>query len=72
MELKEKLAFLEDIMDVDKDVLKENTKLSELDEWDSLSMLSFVSFMDEEFGRTVKGKDLRSCKTVADLLALME
>lgn len=68
----QKLAMLEEMMELDEGVLSENTDLSNLDEWDSLSLLSFMALMDDEFGKSVTGKEVRECKIVKDLLDMME
>lgn len=68
----QKLAMLEEMMELDEGVLSENTDLSNLDEWDSLSLLSFMALMDDEFGKNVTGKEVRECKIVKDLLDMME
>lgn len=68
----EKIAMLEDIMELDENTLTENTDLMDIEEWDSLSVLSFMAILDEQFKRNVTGKQIRQCKTVSDLLAFME
>lgn len=72
MELKEKLAALEEIMDVEEGSLTPETDLETIDEWDSLSALSFVVFMGDEFGKKISGAQIRSFKTVQDILNVME
>ena len=72
MELKEKLAALEEIMDIEEGSLTPETDLETIDEWDSLSALSFVVFMGDEFGKKISGAQIRSFKTVQDILNVME
>lgn len=72
MTTQEKLEKLEEIMDLDPNTLKEKDELEEYGEWDSIAALSFIAMMDEEFGKTVKGADIKALKTVADALAIME
>ena len=48
------------------------TILSDLEEWDSIALISFMAMMDDEFDKIVKGADVKAQKTVADLMALME
>lgn len=72
METKEKLALLEDIMELDEGSLTPETRLEDLEEWDSLSALSFVVMLGDEFGRKISGQDVRAFETVQDMLAVME
>ena len=53
MDLKQKLAALEEIMDVEEGTLKPETELESIEEWDSLSALSYVVYMDDEFGKKI-------------------
>lgn len=67
-----KLSLLENIMDLDEGTLTADTVLADLDEWDSLSVLSFVALMDEQFSKNIAGKDALACNTVGELMAMME
>ena len=71
MDLKQKLAALEEIMDVEEGTLTPEKELEEIEEWDSLSALSYVVYMDDEFGKKVTGAEVRSFKTVQDILDTM-
>lgn len=51
MELSEKLALLEDILDVDSGSLSCEQALEDIDEWDSLSALSVVVMIKDEFNK---------------------
>lgn len=72
MTTEEKLAALEDMMELDADTLKPDTVLDDLEEWDSLSALSFVVFLGDEFNRKISGHEIRAFKTVQDMLNVME
>ncbi|WP_298067019.1 phosphopantetheine-binding protein [uncultured Mailhella sp.] len=72
MTTQEKLAALEDIMELDEGTLKPETSLDDIEEWDSLSALSFVVLLGDEFGRKITGQQIRDSKTVQDLLDVME
>lgn len=71
MDQKEKLAKMEEIMELDEGVLKETDVLDDYDEWDSIAMLSFIAMMDSDFGKTVDGNDVRKFVTVQDALERM-
>lgn len=72
MEIKEKLAALEDIMELDEGTLAPETRLEEIEEWDSLSALSFVVLLGDEFDRKISGQEIRAFETVQDMLDVME
>lgn len=72
MNTQEKLAALEDVMELDEGTLKPEMELDEIEEWDSLSALSFVVLMGDEFNRKISGQQIRAFQTVQDLLDVME
>ena len=72
MSLQEKLAALEEMMSLEDGVLKPETSLDDVDEWDSLSAVSFIVLMKEKFGRNVTGPQIRAFKTVQEMLDVME
>ncbi|MDL2241527.1 acyl carrier protein [Bacteroidales bacterium OttesenSCG-928-L03] len=43
------------------------TNFKELDEWSSLVALSVIAMVDEEYGVTLKGDDIRNSQTIEDL-----
>lgn len=47
------------------------TELASLAEWDSLAALGVIVMFDMEYGKTISGNDLKNCKTIADLFALL-
>ena len=72
MNIQEKLAALEDIMELDEGDLKPETRLEDLEEWDSLSALSFVVLLGDEFDRKITGKEIRAFETIQDMMNVME
>ncbi len=67
-----KIALLEETLDLETGKLKEDTVLSSLVEWDSMSKLSVIVMMDDEFSKTISGEQVRGFKTVKDILDVME
>ena len=49
-----------------------DTKYRQLDEWSSLSGLSIISMIDEEFDKQITGADLRSVLTIEELYNLVK
>jgi len=62
------LVQMQDVLQTDAE-LKMETVLDELDEWDSLSMMATMAFLDKSFGVKVKIADLRSLVTIGDIAA---
>jgi len=65
------LAKLEDIFQYeDSKKLTFDTKLDDLEEWDSLSIISVVAFLDSEFNKQVTVNDLQVAQTVEDIAVM--
>lgn len=69
---KEKIAMLEEMMELEQGTLTPQTVLADLDEWDSIAVISFIALIDEEFDKIIKGNQIKSFQTVADILVEME
>ncbi|WP_322174214.1 acyl carrier protein [Acutalibacter caecimuris] len=72
MELNEKMALIEETLDVEEGVLTAETVLDDLDEWDSISALTLIVMLDERFNKTITGAEIKALNTVGDILAYME
>ena len=71
MTVKEKLAKLEDMLEIDKGTLKPDNSLEDIENWDSMAKLSLIVLMDDEFGKTLKSEDIKGFKTIQDILDFM-
>ena len=69
MTAEEFVKKIADIMDTDAE-LKLSTKLADVEDWDSLSMVSFFSFCDSTLGRRLAPEQIKSAQTVEDLFKL--
>ena len=67
----EKIAILEEMMELDEGTLTAQTQLAKLAEWDSLAVISFMVLAEDLFDRTIKGSQIKEFKTIADVLAVM-
>lgn len=72
MDLKEKLALIEETIDTRENVLTPETALNDLDEWDSIAALSLIIMLDKHFEKEISGQEIKALKTIADILAYME
>lgn len=71
MTQEEKIALLEDMLELDANTLTPETELSAIEEYDSMAKLSLIVLMDEECGKKLTGEQIRAFKTVQDVLGFM-
>ena len=53
---------IEEVSGISKD-----TKFRELSEWDSLSYLSVIAMMDEEYDTQIEGPEFKKLQTINDI-----
>ena len=68
----EKIALLEDIMDVESGSLKADSVLEDFEEWDSLSKLAYAAMVTNKFKKQVTGEEIKAFVLVSDALRAME
>ena len=54
----------------DKKSVNEDTNLEDLEEWDSLSMITIMSIFKTRINRSLTIVDIRNCETFKDILDL--
>lgn len=59
--------FAEQFDETEASVFTPKTAYHDLDEWSSLTGLSVIAMVDEEFDVTLKGDDVKNSVTVEDL-----
>lgn len=67
----EKIALLEEMLDLEEGGLTAETELSSIDEYDSMAKLSLIVLFDDECGKKLTGEEIRTFKTVGDILTAM-
>ena len=72
MKQEEKIALLEDLLELDGGTLMPQTELSAISEYDSMAKLSLIVLMDDEFGKKLNGEQIRAFKTAQDILDFMD
>lgn len=73
MELKDFIEkFAEQFDETDASEFKADTEFKALDEWSSLSALSIIAMIDDEYDVTIKGDDIRNSETIEDLFNLVK
>lgn len=68
----EKLTLLEETFELEEGELKEDMNLSELESWDSMTRLSLIVLMDDQFEKKLTGIQIKTFVTVNDILDFME
>lgn len=58
--------------DTPVDMFNKDTHFRELEEWGSLTALSVISMVDDEYDVVITGADLRSCTTIEDLYNIVK
>lgn len=67
MTKEEKIAMLEEIMDVEEGSIDEETVLDDIEEWDSLSILTLITEMKKKFNINLTSKDINDFASVKDI-----
>lgn len=68
---REKLAMLEEMMELDEGALQADTMLKDVEEYDSMAKLSLIVLMEDEFNVKLTGAMIKELESVGDILALM-
>jgi acyl carrier protein len=72
MDIIEKLSILKDLLDVDQDILSEETVLDQLEEWDSIAAVSIIAMFDSLFGKEITPEEVKGFKTIKDITDKMD
>lgn len=65
------LEKMADILDAEDDVTMDDV-LADIEEWDSLSVVSYVAMANTSCGKKVNVKDVREAVTIQDLYNLLK
>ena len=65
------LEKMTDILDAEEEVSMD-MQLDEIEEWDSLSVVSYVAMANTACGKKVNVKDVREAETIRDLYDLLK
>ncbi len=71
MTKQEKLEAIADILEVELEEVSEEKRLEEYEAWDSVAVLSVITFMNENYNRFPHASEIKKYKTVGDLLNYM-
>jgi acyl carrier protein len=69
---KEKIRLIEDTLELDENILSEDTLLADIENYDSMTKLTLIVLCDEEFNKKLTGEQINAFKTVKDILNFMD
>lgn len=73
MELNEFVKlFAEQFEDTPADQFKPETAFRDFDDWDSLTALSIIAMVDEEYDKQITGEDIRTVSTIEELFNFIQ
>lgn len=71
MEKSQFLSSLEELIEAEPGSLSESVVLSDTPGWDSMAIMGFIAFVDEELGTNPNPSAIKACRTVGDLMKLV-
>lgn len=71
MEINQFIEKLSDVMDVNVSALTPDTEFHKLEEWSSITALTTLVMIEEEYGVVISGKHMRETNTIQELFALV-
>ena len=57
--------------ETEPDEIKAETKFKDLDEWSSLTALSIIAMVDDEYDMIIKGNDIVNSETIQELFNIV-
>lgn len=63
--------FAAQLDDTDVNEIAKDTVFKQIDEWSSLTALSIIAMVDEEYDVRIKGEDIRNASTIEDLFNIV-
>lgn len=57
--------------DTDVSEFHQDTVYQELEDWSSLTAMGIIALAKTEYGKTITGREVRSCRTVKELFDLI-
>ena len=64
--------FADQFDETEVDSFTPETKFKQLDEWSSLTALSIIAMVDDEYDVIIKGNDILNSETIQDLYNIIE
>ena len=71
MEISKKMVLLSNVFELEEDELTPEMDLDNIESWDSVTKLSLIVMVEEEFGKILNADIIRKFTTVSDILEQM-
>lgn len=71
MTTQEKMMEIADILEMEVSELSEDMVLSDIETWDSMAILSIIAVINDRFNKFPNASEIRSYKTIRDLMDAM-
>ena len=68
MNLKQFIALCEEILELDQGILTMDTRLDDIEEWDSLTRMDLVAYCDDKFNTTLPVEIFREAEIFQDVV----
>jgi len=62
------IAFLEDVLELEKDILTISTHLNDLPQWDSMGKLTLIVEISQRLNKKLTNDEIKSFITIEDIL----
>lgn len=72
MDYQKKMESIADSVEMDVAELSPDTVLADLENWDSVAVLSIIAVINEELNKFPSAQEILDCQTVKDLMELMQ
>ncbi|MEG2370879.1 MAG: acyl carrier protein [Alistipes sp.] len=63
--------FAEQLEETDPETITADTEFRTIDEWSSLTALSIIAMVDDEYDIQLKGNDMRAAQTIGELFDIV-
>lgn len=64
--------FAAQMEEIDPSLVTAQTNFHEIDEWSSLSALTIIAMVDDEYGVKITGDEIRNSQTVEDIFNIVK
>jgi len=71
MKLSEMIPELEDMLGFEAGTIKLDTKISDVPDWDSMAILTFIAFIEDKFDLVLEGDQIAEVTTFKELFNLL-
>ncbi len=71
MNAREKMRLLEEVMEMEPGILQPEDRLTDYEEWDSLTVISLLAILDSRQDKKIDINQLKEIRTVEELLVIM-